>query len=41
MAEAAETIKFTEDEMSKIKQVQETYREKTAVFGKLSFKSFN
>ena len=40
MAEAAETIKFTEDEMSKIKQVQETYREKTAVFGQLSFQKF-
>ena len=40
MAEATEAIKFTEDEMNKIKQVQETYREKTAVFGQLSFQKF-
>ena len=36
----AEPIKFTEDEMSKIKEVQKTYQEKTAMFGQLSFQKF-
>ena len=36
----AEAIKFTEEEMSKIQEVQKEYQQKTAVFGQLSFKSF-
>jgi len=36
----ADQIKFTEEEMNKIKEVQELYREKTAVFGQLSFQKF-
>ena len=36
----AEPIKFSEEEMNKIKEVQEEYRQKTAVFGQLSFQKF-
>jgi cell division protein FtsB len=36
----AEAIKFTEDEMSKIQEVQKEYQQKTAVFGQLSFQMF-
>ena len=36
----AESIKFTEEEMNKIKEVQEEYRQKTAMFGQLSFQKF-
>ena len=36
----AEPIKFTEDEMSKIQEVQKEYQQKTAVFGQLSFQKF-
>jgi len=36
----ADQIKFTEEEMSKIKEVQQEYQQKTAVFGQLSFQKF-
>ena len=36
----AEPIKFTEEEMNKIKELQEEYRQKTAMFGQLSFQKF-
>jgi len=36
----AESIKFSEDEMNKIKEVQKVYQQKTAVFGQLSFQKF-
>tara|TARA_R110001592_G_scaffold197332_5_gene445286 strand:+ start:411 stop:689 length:279 start_codon:yes stop_codon:yes gene_type:complete len=36
----AESIKFSEEEMSKIKSVQEEYQQKTAMFGQLSFQKF-
>ena len=36
----AEAIKFTDEEMNKIKEVQEQYQQKTAVFGQLSFQIF-
>ena len=36
----AEAIKFTDEEMNKIKEVQEQYQQKTAVFGQLSFQLF-
>ena len=36
----SEQIKFTDEEMNNIKQVQELYREKTAMFGQLSFQKF-
>ena len=36
----AEQIKFTDEEMNKIKEVQEQYQQKTAVFGQLSFQLF-
>jgi len=36
----AEPIKFTEEEMNKIKEVQTEYQQKTAVFGQLSFQKF-
>ena len=36
----AEAIKFTEDEMGKIQEVQKEYQQKTAVFGQLSFQKF-
>tara|TARA_R100000030_G_scaffold32123_1_gene23694 strand:- start:180 stop:458 length:279 start_codon:yes stop_codon:yes gene_type:complete len=36
----SEAIKFTEEEMNKIKEVQEEYRQKTAVFGTLCFQKF-
>ena len=36
----SESIKFTDDEMNKIKGVQETYQQKTALFGQLSFQKF-
>ena len=36
----ADQIKFTEGEMSKIKEVQQEYQQKTAVFGQLSFQKF-
>lgn len=35
-----ETIKFSEEEMNKIQGVQQTYQEKTALFGQLSFQKF-
>ena len=35
----AESIKFTEEEMNKIKEVQTEYQQKTAVFGQLSFQN--
>tara|TARA_R110000782_G_scaffold34201_2_gene81841 strand:+ start:820 stop:1110 length:291 start_codon:yes stop_codon:yes gene_type:complete len=35
-----ESIKFTEEEMVKIKEVQTEYQQKTAVFGQLSFQKF-
>ena len=35
-----ESIKFTEAEMVKIKEVQTEYQQKTAVFGQLSFQKF-
>ena len=36
----AEAIKFSQEEMDKIKDVQGQYQEKTAVFGQLSFQKF-
>ena len=36
----SDAIKFTDDEMNKIKEVQKTYQEKTAMFGQLSFQKF-
>tara|TARA_B110000858_G_C17603994_1_gene381372 strand:- start:51 stop:329 length:279 start_codon:yes stop_codon:yes gene_type:complete len=36
----SEAIKFTSTEMDKIKEVQKTYQEKTAMFGQLSFQKF-
>jgi len=36
----SEAIKFTDDEMNKIKEVQKLYQEKTAMFGQLSFQIF-
>ena len=36
----AEQIKFTQEEMDKIKEVQSEYQQKTAVFGQLSFQKF-
>jgi len=36
----AEAITFTEEEMSKIKEVQKEYQQKTAMFGQLSFQKF-
>jgi len=34
------SIKFTEEEMGKIKEVQTEYQQKTVVFGQLSFQKF-
>ena len=36
----AEPIKFSEEEMGKIQEVQKEYQQKTAVFGQLSFQKF-
>ena len=36
----ADQIKFTEEEMDKIKEVQQEYQQKTAVFGQLSYQIF-
>ena len=36
----SEAIKFSEEEMSKIKEVQKEYQQKTAMFGQLSFQKF-
>ena len=36
----ADQIKFTEEEMDRIKEVQQEYQQKTAVFGQLSFQIF-
>jgi len=36
----AEPIKFTEEEMNDIKEVQKEYQQKTAMFGQLSFQKF-
>ena len=36
----SDAIKFTDDEMNKIKEVQKLYQEKTAMFGQLSFQIF-
>ena len=36
----AEPIKFTEEEMNNIKEVQKEYQQKTAMFGQLSFQKF-
>jgi len=36
----AEPIKFSVEEMSKIKEVQKEYQQKTAMFGQLSFQKF-
>jgi len=36
----AEPIKFSDEEMNKIKAVQEEYQQKTAMFGQLSFQKF-
>jgi len=36
----ADQIKFTEEEMNKIKEVQKEYQQKTAMFGQLSFQKF-
>jgi uncharacterized membrane protein len=36
----AELIKFTNEEMDKIKEIQQEYQQKTAVFGQLSFQKF-
>ena len=36
----AEQIKFRQEEMDKIKEVQSEYQQKTAVFGQLSFQKF-
>ena len=35
-----ESIKFSEGEMNKMKEVQQEYQQKTAVFGQLSFQKF-
>ena len=35
-----EAIKFTEEEMVQIKEVQTEYQQKTAIFGQLSFQKF-
>ena len=36
----SDQIKFTEEEMNKIKGVQTEYQQKTAMFGQLSFQKF-